>query len=563
MALRSGMMVTASVCLVEKLGEGGMGSVWAADHLSLKTRVAVKFISPELFQQSPELAQRFDREASLAAQIKSPHVVQIFDHGRMGDGTPFIVMELLEGESLEDRLAREGKLGLRESVAIVSQAAKALGRAHKLGIVHRDIKPANLFLIESEYELFVKVLDFGIAKQTGTAPSGGLTATGAIIGTPEFMSPEQLLDTKGAGFQADLWALAVVAYEALTGQMPFRGDTVAGLIIAINKAELTAPSELCPELPAEVDVWFRRALSRDVQRRFGSAKEMALALMRISRPSAPELDDALLSTTDHGLLDELPGASRASGGLDEPGTKRSPLPVIKGMEALGPSPQAQPKPAGGGDEAAHEPTLPGPLAAARDGGRAQAVPPARASGPGGTLVSDASGLGPQAGGERGAQDLDLPEPSTQPRPPRAAEPRAETRDTLSLGGGPTTLQASASTLHPAGVPRRMGRGALAAIAALALLAAGAAAIALGPGSSVAPASSGQAPAGSMPAAASASAEPTAPAASVGTPAASASAAPSGATAAGAAGSAPAGPGPRPAPSAPGKGAKGAERYWGF
>ncbi|MBI4705014.1 MAG: protein kinase [Deltaproteobacteria bacterium] len=569
MGLVPGMMVTPSVRLVEKRGEGGMGSVWVADHLSLRTRVAVKFITPELYQQNPELSERFGREASLAAQIKSPHVVQIFDHGRTEDGTPFIVMELLEGESIEDRLKRDGKLGLRETVGLVSQVAKALGRAHKLGIVHRDIKPANLFLVESEYELFVKVLDFGIAKQTGMPPSGGLTATGAIIGTPEFMSPEQLLDTKGAGSQADLWALAVVAYEALTGRLPFSGSTVAALIIAITKAQFAAPSEICPDLPVEIDAWFRRALAQDVQGRFGSAKEMALALVRATRSWADGVEDALMTTGEHNTLGMAvagpPGGAGPNelGSMRGPVSGRSPVPVIKGIEAVvaGPGP----------GEVARERTLPGGIAGARPPGRAEA--PAAggvsASGPSGTLVARQGGSDGGGVAAAGPSEPAAPaEPVLEPAPPASAGPRVPAGDTLVQGHGPSTMEASASTLRPAGVPRGIGRGAVVAIAGVVLLGAGSAAIALSTGGSVAPAGSERAAAGSAPEAAPTPAPAPAAArapAAVASAEPSASASPAAGARASTAGAAKAAATARPetAPAGSVKGGKNAERNWGF
>src|SRR5262249_44988052 len=157
------------------------------------------------------------------AQIKSPHVAQVFDHGVTADGAPYIVMELLDGEDLKQRVRRLGPLPPAEVARIISQAASALGRAHRLGIVHRDIKPDNLVSLDIEGELFVKVLDFGVAKG---ALGGNLamTSTGSVVGTPMYMSPEQILSAKHVDFRADLWALSVVAYFALTGHTPFAGE---------------------------------------------------------------------------------------------------------------------------------------------------------------------------------------------------------------------------------------------------------------------------------------------------------------------------------------------------
>ncbi|MEM6791826.1 MAG: protein kinase [Myxococcota bacterium] len=279
MDLRDGTRVTPNVALVELLGKGGMGSVWVAEHEGLKTRVAVKFIAAHLVREDPTLLERFNREAALTAQIKSRNVVQTFDHGVMDDGRPYIVMELLEGEPLSALMKREGPLGLDTTEAVVRQTGRALARAHKLGIVHRDIKPDNLFLEadEDETPFLLKVLDFGIAKQTNLAAPSNVTSTNMMVGTPEYMSPEQVLSSKAVDGQADCWSLAVVAYRCLTGGMPFTGETVGAVAVAIAGGVFTPPSHYRPDLPPTVDQWFARALAVDPRGRFTDARAMARA----------------------------------------------------------------------------------------------------------------------------------------------------------------------------------------------------------------------------------------------------------------------------------------------
>jgi serine/threonine-protein kinase len=282
MRLEPGTMVTPNVRLVALLGEGGMGSVWVAEHLTLETRVAVKFVSAEaLAEGGAGIIARFKREAKAAAKIKSPHVVHTHDHGVLSDGTPYIIMELLEGESLAARLRRTGSLSLKEAALVVSQVGKALTEAHRLGIVHRDLKPDNLFLTSSAGELLVKVLDFGIAKHSTARKSGVLTASGAFIGTPEYMSPEQMLSSKHVDHRTDVWSLGAVAYEALTGELAFR-ESGGGLVLAICNARYAPPSTVLPGLPAELDGWFARALAPRLEDRFGSAREMAEAFEQIA-----------------------------------------------------------------------------------------------------------------------------------------------------------------------------------------------------------------------------------------------------------------------------------------
>ncbi len=301
-----GTLVTRNVKLVRPLGKGGMGSVWVGEHTTLETEVAVKFISPEHADKKRFVA-RFRREASSAAKIKSPHVVQVFDHGVTEAGVPYIVMELLQGEPLSRRL-RRGPLTPREAAIVVSQVAKVLEVAHGQGIVHRDLKPDNLFLLESGYEVFVKVLDFGIAKQLAGGPSE-ITDTGAMVGTPYYMSPEMLVSPKDADHRVDLWALSVVAYHALTGKLPFRGETLAALSIAIHDGRFEPPSSVVGHLGADIDVWFKLALCRNIAGRFTTAAEMARSL-RAAMPDAG--DPSGDRTSEPFVTDGLPDTARPS-----------------------------------------------------------------------------------------------------------------------------------------------------------------------------------------------------------------------------------------------------------
>jgi len=283
-ALKAGDQIATNLCLKRPLSSGAMGSVWVADHLTLKTEVAVKFISDDIAHDSPEVLERFQREATMAAQIKSPHIVQTFDQGFTDDDTPFIVMELLEGEDLGDRLERDERLSMAQTAQVLVQVSKGLGRAHAIGIVHRDIKPENIFLCDADDGMFVKILDFGIAK-AAELPKMGLTTPGRMIGTPEFMSPEMLSTTKEVDARADLWALAVVAYLCLTGEIPFFGETVPMLCIEIIGGKFALATELNDELPLEINEFFVKALSRNPEDRFQTAKDMARAFTALVKAS--------------------------------------------------------------------------------------------------------------------------------------------------------------------------------------------------------------------------------------------------------------------------------------
>jgi serine/threonine-protein kinase len=249
-----------------KLGQGGMGSVWRAEHLALGSSLAIKLIDPGI-TQSPEAAVRFKREAQAAADLRSAHVVQIIDYG-VDDGLPFIAMELLDGESLGARLERMGRLAPDQAASILSQVARALARAHQAGVVHRDLKPDNVFLVREADGDIVKVLDFGIAKKLGvlSTTSGIKTGTGAMLGTPYYMSPEQVLGGSDIDHRADIWSLGIIAYECLTGQRPFEKETLGGLLMAICNDPLPVPSKVA-SVPSGFDAWFARACARDTSAR--------------------------------------------------------------------------------------------------------------------------------------------------------------------------------------------------------------------------------------------------------------------------------------------------------
>jgi serine/threonine-protein kinase len=294
--LAPGELVRDDLEIVRLLGRGAMGEVWVARNRRLDTEVAVKFVSSDLGAQTTEAAARFGREARAAAQIKSLHIMQVFDTGVTAAGMPFIVMELCEGETLRERLDREGKLGLADVRILVSQIVKGLEAAHRADIVHRDIKPDNVFLSTMGEELVVKLFDFGIAKRAEETMGKRLTLQGILVGTPEYMSPEQIMDSRSVDLRADLWALGVMVYELLTGELPFKGDDIGALCGAILRGTYRPARELRPELPDGVDAWLARAFRRAASERFGSALEMGRAFLRESRASSGTLDEAVLAS---------------------------------------------------------------------------------------------------------------------------------------------------------------------------------------------------------------------------------------------------------------------------
>jgi serine/threonine-protein kinase len=273
--LVAGQTIGRSLRLVEQLGAGGMGSVWVAEHTGLRTHVAVKFLARELVHDTESNA-RFAREAAAASSVKSPHVVQMLDYGLTDDGVAYIVMELLEGRDLARRIREHGPLGSEEVVHIVDQVATALDRAHARNVIHRDIKPENIFLCDVGGDVpFVKILDFGVAKEPRNTFG---TLAGELLGTPSYMSPEQLEGAHTVDARTDLWSLGVVAYEALTATPAFDGATIAEIVTHIHMGPMPLPSRVVPDLPRSVDEWFLRACARKPQNRFASGREMARAL---------------------------------------------------------------------------------------------------------------------------------------------------------------------------------------------------------------------------------------------------------------------------------------------
>ena len=266
--------------LDERLGAGGMGSIWRAHHLVLAAPVAVKLIDREAIPDEETLG-RFMREAQSAATLRSPHVVQILDYG-VDDKLPFIVMELLDGENLAQRLRRLKRLSAADTARIITHIGRAVARAHEAGIVHRDLKPENVFLIRNEDEEIAKVLDFGVAKVSVSeiGQEGSRTRTGSILGTPYYMSPEQAQGNKAVDSRSDLWSLGVIAFECLTGKRPFYSEGLGDLVLQICIRDIPVPSEVA-SVPIGFDAWFARACARDPELRFQTARELTDALREV------------------------------------------------------------------------------------------------------------------------------------------------------------------------------------------------------------------------------------------------------------------------------------------
>jgi serine/threonine-protein kinase len=300
--LTPGAIIGGRLRVERVLGRGGMGVVVAAHHLQLDTRVAIKFLHSEMLSDSEAVA-RFSREARAAVKITSEHVARVLDVGSLESGAPYIVMEFLEGRDLSSWLQSSGPMPVEQAVEFLLHACDALAEAHSLGIVHRDLKPSNLFCIRTpDGNLSVKVLDFGISKlgEAGrNSAMSAVTRTVALMGTPFYMSPEQMKSAKSADAQSDIWALGVILYELLSGKVPFHGEAITEIAV---KVATTSPATLRGarmDVPRELEAIVMRCLEKDKAKRYPSVAELAVAL----RPFAPR--------RAHVCVDRVLGIARA------------------------------------------------------------------------------------------------------------------------------------------------------------------------------------------------------------------------------------------------------------
>ncbi|MBK6693535.1 MAG: protein kinase [Myxococcales bacterium] len=306
--LPSGMVLDGRYRIDRLLGQGAMGAVYAAEHLVLKTRVAIKVL---VARATPESLARFAQEARVTAELRSEHAIRVLDVATPDGRAPYIVMELLEGTDLEGLLKRRTRLPLDEAARYVLEACDAVAEAHALGVVHRDLKPANLFLTTGRQEgaPTIKVLDFGLSKIVRGEALGdvSLSKTYAFMGSPAYMSPEQIRNAKAADHRADIWSLAVVLYELVTGALPFPDDSAAVLLLAIANKPWVPASERRGELPASFDAVLARCLEKEPADRYPDIAAFVDAL----RPFAARAPSRALHSVQHESAALSAGSSNA------------------------------------------------------------------------------------------------------------------------------------------------------------------------------------------------------------------------------------------------------------
>lgn len=321
--VRKGDIVAGKYRIDRLIGQGGMGKVFAATHLQLDQQVAIKV----LLRDSGEIVDRFRSEARRAARFRGEHVVRVLDVGDLPTGTPYIVMELLEGRDLADLLKERGRLHPSEAVQYLLQACLGLAEVHASGVVHRDLKPQNLFLTQAiDQSTVLKILDFGVAKELlltlETGSGEPITRTNSMLGSPQYMSPEQVRSARSVGIATDIWALGVVLYQLVTGKLPFNSPSMVDLLTEISEHAPKRPRSLVPELPADLEDTILACLEKDPARRPHVAA-LAAALAPHGPPLSPLMAERVARAFDAG-----PRASLLSIPAEAPAQTRAPAVAI-------------------------------------------------------------------------------------------------------------------------------------------------------------------------------------------------------------------------------------------
>jgi eukaryotic-like serine/threonine-protein kinase len=336
MALDIGQVLDGKYQIVRLIGEGGMGAVYEGKNTRINRRVAIKVLHANV-AANKEIVQRFEREAQVAGTVGNDHILEILDLGALPSGEHYMVMEFLEGETFTQRIKGRGRLQPAEAVAVLRQVLAGLGAAHGAGIVHRDLKPDNIFILTQKagHRDYVKIIDFGISKFSEQGTASRMTRTGALMGTPHYMAPEQATGSADVDRRTDIYALGIILYEAVTGRLPFKAETFNQLLFEIALAKIIPARDLVPDLDPAIDTIIMKAAARDPAHRFQTTEAFTAALDAWEHTGAPvslppdQTLEAIVAATGvaaGGALAGAPvprGSVGASPGVSGPGTVNS------------------------------------------------------------------------------------------------------------------------------------------------------------------------------------------------------------------------------------------------
>ena len=338
--VQPGQMLAEKYRVERILGTGGMGVVVAARHVELNVLVAIKFLLPHVLTNQ-QAVTRFAREARAAVRIKSEHVARVSDVGTLATGAPYMVMEYLEGTDLASYLRSRTRLSVDKALHFVLQACQAIAEAHQLGIVHRDLKPANLFLTRgADGSDIVKVLDFGISKNLDPNAShgtGSMTTAAGALGSPTYMSPEQLTEAGEVDERTDIWALGVILFELLVGIPPFRADNLPKLFLAILHQKPPSPAALRPDLPTALVSTILRCLEKDRTKRFANVNAFAASLIEVAPARSRLSIERIARLTAGGVASRSSSHMRSGAPLDPTRADAPPRPdMLSSADGWGP-----------------------------------------------------------------------------------------------------------------------------------------------------------------------------------------------------------------------------------